>query len=203
MTRYCPSIDDCHAMILSLLPKGKAHQTGDAAIRTEDSKLKIFAYALSQEWYELEAKICSTIDEFFCSTTVEDRDVWLEEYGLPDECDPFGNNLCAKVGALGGTTIAYYQELATQLGWTTTMRWLKGDDAEFPGIVSTLHIEIDSQTSPSAEFTVIELGDTPEWELGASTASEELSLGEPNLTGLICAFLKIIPAHTDIISEVT
>ena len=41
----------------------------------------------------------------------------MEEYGLNDECDPYGHNLCVKVAAEGGANCEYFVEIAALSGW--------------------------------------------------------------------------------------
>lgn len=62
-------------------------------------------------------RLCSFVDEFFCATVNESLDQWKEEYGLNDECDPYGNNLCIKVAAQGGVTCDYFVEMARLSGY--------------------------------------------------------------------------------------
>jgi hypothetical protein len=64
----------------------------------------------------LEAQLCALRLEFWCATETLTNDLWMAEYGLPDDCDPFPN-LCAKVAALGGRRCEVYQELLAANGW--------------------------------------------------------------------------------------
>lgn len=68
----------------------------------------VFAYAA--------ARWCALREEFWCATQVETRDLWMQEYGLPDACEPFPD-LCVKVAALGGQTCAFFNEIAAANGW--------------------------------------------------------------------------------------
>lgn len=186
---YCPDREVVAATIQALLPPGKAWQNHDASIAREDSVMKSFFYGLSQSFLDVETAICSAWNELFCSTAEIDLDLWLEDYGLPDETDPLGINLCAKVSAEGGTTTAYYEGLASFLGWSTEMRWLKGDDLEYPGVVSTLFVLIDITTSEAAG----EITDLGNWEIGLSP------LGFPDPETLIAFLEKLLPAHCAIL----
>jgi uncharacterized protein YmfQ (DUF2313 family) len=61
-------------------------------------------------------RLCDFVDEFFCATVKESLDQWIEEYGLDDECDPYGHNLCLKVAAQGGATCDYFVQMAALSG---------------------------------------------------------------------------------------
>lgn len=193
MSLDCPSQDEILENMLALLPRGDAFQSNDATVDQTTSVMQAFWAGVSGPMFTLSNAICATYDEFFSFTADEDLDLWQEEYGLPDDCDPFGGNLVAKVQTQGGTSIEYYEERALALGWDTEMRFLKGDDPEFPGVTSTLHVVIKTATSPAALVPVTHFSN---WVLGTSP------LGEPSTTSLICALDKIIPAHVAITSEV-
>ena len=189
MSLECPAQDDIYLGLLALLPRGRAWQTHDGSIDRADSVLKSFWYAIAGVVEGVETDICGTFDEFFCATASDDIDLWQEEYGLPDDCDPWGDDVCAKVATLGGTSAAYYMALAEDLGYATEMRWLTGDDAEFPGVHSTLHVVIDTALS-AALPSPLTLGI---WVLGAPGV--EGALGTPDTSRLECALDRIIPAH--------
>lgn len=196
MALECAEQDDIHIGILALLPRGRAWQTHDGSIDRADTVLKSFWYGIAAVVEDAETAMCGTFDEFFCSTASDDLDLWLEEYGLPDDCDPWGDDICAKVSTLGGTSAAYYQALAADLGYATEMRWLTGDDAEFPGVYATLHIVIDSVASAALPAAPA----YGAWVLGAPGASG--ALGTQDTSRLICAIEKILPAHCELTSEV-
>jgi hypothetical protein len=62
-------------------------------------------------------RLCAYWKEFYCNTAVESIDQWLLDYGLPDPCDPYGDNLCAKVTAVGGQSCETFVNLAQSTGW--------------------------------------------------------------------------------------
>jgi hypothetical protein len=62
-------------------------------------------------------RMCDMRDEFFCATASETLDVWNAQYGLPDDCNPYGD-LCAKVAAIGGQRCEYFKQVAARNGWT-------------------------------------------------------------------------------------
>lgn len=189
---YCPDRDECFQMFMSLLPRGLAWQDGGGIVAREDSVLQSFWYAIAGPWTDLESAICSQFNELFASTADGDLDLWFAEYGMLEGIDPFGLNLRAKVAATGGTRIEYYQDLAVALGWSTQMRWLKGDDPEFPGVWSTLYVLIDTTTSPALG----DILDMENWVIGES------ALGGADVTDLISILNKLIPAHTEIVTAI-
>lgn len=73
------------------------------------------AFAELSEYFHQRA--CALLEEFFCTTTDEQRAEWGIDYGFPDECEPW-DSLCAKVRAQGGATCAYLAEIASRNGWT-------------------------------------------------------------------------------------
>lgn len=191
MKPTCSSQEELFEGMLALLPSGNAWQARDSALPIELSVMKQFWYGVAASLYALSLAICTSYDEFFCDTADEDLDLWLEEYGLPDDCDPFANNLCAKVQTAGGTSIAYYEARAAANGFTTAMRWLKGDDVDFPGVRATLHVVIDTANSTGA-FDVAHIG-------AAQVGIDRL--GSPSAINLICVLEQIIPAHNAITYE--
>lgn len=114
----CPTQEQIIPQLLALLPRGRAFNTHDGPPPTT-SIIYQFWNAFAEILAYVNQRICALRSEFFCATASKTLDTWLEEYGLPDGCDPFPN-LCAKVGALGGVTCSYYQGLAAAIGWTIT-----------------------------------------------------------------------------------
>jgi len=47
--------------------------------------------------------------------------MWMEEYGLPSECDPYGNSLCLKVLANGDGSAEWMVSVAERDGWEITV----------------------------------------------------------------------------------
>jgi hypothetical protein len=185
-------LDDVVRTIRSLFPEGPAWQTMDATVERDVSIMQQLIYAMGKVVYDFEYACYDTLSEFFCATTNDDLDAWFADYGLPDECDPFGTNLCAKVQFNGGVTLQYYENLIAELGWQADLRWLKGNDPEFPGVVSTLYVKIDLAAS-SGHLAWLDFSN---WEIGIG------ALGEPDQTDLICALERAIPAHCAIMSEI-
>lgn len=173
---WVPSREQCADMLLSLLPTGAAWQS-DPAIPRVGSVLKTFFYALSGPWLDLETEIAAALDEFFCATAVTTRDAWLADYGLPDDDDPFGDDLCRKVAGIERIEVALYAELAAAAGWDVSLRFLKGDpdDGEFPGVYATLHAKITAASSAAIAPAAL-LGST--FILGAPGALGGIDVAE-------------------------
>lgn len=65
--------------------------------------------------YDVNRRACALVAEFVCDTARETLPSWWADYGIPDACGI--NNLCAKVGALGGATCTYFRSLGAALGY--------------------------------------------------------------------------------------
>lgn len=110
----CPTADELVGQYLMMLPRGRAWGEGGAA-RLPGGIIYGFCYFLAVLMAAYHAAICALIPEFFCATASATADWWLEEYGLPDPCDPFPNP-CAKILASGGPTPAALVALAALTG---------------------------------------------------------------------------------------
>ncbi len=187
-----PTRDDVTEQLLALLPRGRAWQNhASVAVLSQQSVLKRFWRAVALPWTALETAICDAWDNMSCATAISDRDLWLEEYGLPDECDPFGDNLCGKAGSTGGTSTAYYAERIAALGYNVSLRWLKGFDPQFPGVTATLHAVIHPGTISSQ----------PGMTVGNARVGVA-RLGEADIVRVICVLDRMIPAHVAITYEI-
>lgn len=97
--------------LIALLPQGRAWTTNaETPVR-----LGVLG-AVAATWAFLEKRLCAARLEFFCHLKSETEDLWLADYGLPDDCDPYPD-LCAKVAAVGGTRCDYYVDIAARAGW--------------------------------------------------------------------------------------
>lgn len=189
---FCPSRGECFGMLMGLLPPGRAWQRHDGAIERRQSVLKSILWAIAGPWYSLEKAICDARDELHCATADVDLDLWYEDFGLPDDCDPLDGDLCAKAAAAGGTSIAYYEEIAARFGFVTAMRFLKGDDATYPGVWATLHVVIDEAASPAVSgITLI-----------GNIVVGVFRFGVPETAELACKLERMLPAHMNITYEV-
>lgn len=80
------------------------------AVDVDGTNMHQLARALALVLNEVEARACEVLPEFTCHTTDEMLPEWYADYGLPDDCGI--NDLCAKVGAIGGQNCDYYSYLA-------------------------------------------------------------------------------------------
>lgn len=190
-----PSRTQIAGMLHALFPPGRAYQRFDlGGVVREKSVFKSFLYAVAGPWLDMETIFAQALYEFSPNSMTEiTEDLWMEEYGLPDACDPWGSDVAIKATTLGGTSAAYYEGLLSERGYAADMRWLKGHDAEFPGVHSTLHVVLNSSESGPAYQEI----DMANWTLNTS------ALGEPDLSGAICILDEVIPAHCAVTYEIT
>lgn len=134
----CPTRQQMTDIAMALLPRGRAWQTNEggpdagvaggfsphgfqpdafAATARPASVLHQFWSAVAEVFLFVAQRFCALRLEFWCATHSETHDLWMEEYGLPDACDPFPD-LCAKVAAIGGTRCEYYAAIAARAGWS-------------------------------------------------------------------------------------
>ncbi len=199
---YCPDLDDCHAELRALLPRGKAwsaaHRVGTGLWR--------FWRALAHPLHEAHQRICDLRRQFWCRTTDELFDQWLVEYGLPDACDPFPD-VCAKVTAVGGTRCEYYQAVALRAGWNIDCEGPSGvcgaiaDDARADCAVagggeplrSLLTFTVHLPSSPAYRASGADA-------LVADCAVTDQAFGcAPDIGPLVCVLERIVPAHVEIV----
>lgn len=114
----CPTKDDLAQVAVNLLPRGRAWQTHESGPQP-GSILRAYWDSVAETFAFLTQRLCALRLEFWCATHSETHDLWMEEYGLPDLCDPFGD-LCTKVAAIGGTRCEYYAAIAARAGWSIT-----------------------------------------------------------------------------------
>jgi uncharacterized protein YmfQ (DUF2313 family) len=105
------TLDDHHRIVKSMLPRGRAWPDDDSSV------LQKFWRAFSGTVKAFEDRICDFAGELFCSSANESLPTWMEQYGLPDECDPNGDNLCARVAMQGGSTCEYFTDVAHLMGY--------------------------------------------------------------------------------------
>lgn len=192
--KYCPTQEETYKALMHLFPYGPAWQRDGEQVPIDDSTMRKTVNAIAMELNTYELAICQAFDELFCATTINDKDLWMEEYGLPNDCDPYGDNLCLKVGVIGNTRVGYYEELVADMGWDTDMRWLKGGDPVYPGVISTLHVKVYTSSSPSYHPET----DFSNWDIGKSPLGKSLQ----DIQNLVCTLSRIIPAHCAITYEV-
>lgn len=195
MNDHQPTRADCYEMLLALAPSGRAWQSNEAAGVRTGSVIKRFWYAVAGPWFALEGAISATLAEWSPATTARDRDLWLADFGLPDRCDPAGDDLATKVAALGSAQEVDWPALAEKLGIVATFRYLKGDpaDPDLPGVRATLLVKVDGAASSPLERRPPQCGT---WLIGVQR------LGNESRIDLPCMIEKNLPAHLDYVVEV-
>jgi hypothetical protein len=172
-----PTREEVYAYILALFPSGPAWQSDDVSTPRENSVLKQFVWGLSGPVWEFEVACVNTLKQFFCSMATDDLDLWVQDYANPSGCEPLdGAELCAKVSAIGGTSIAYLEELAEKAGWVVSVSYAPP---------ATVNIEIDAAHSPFLNdvFTLDE------------SELDDVPLGDPDTSTIECLLDNAIPAH--------
>lgn len=191
----CPDTDDAFETFLALLPRGRAWQSGaSGTVTPAESVMKRFWRAVATPWAAAEQAICDAYLDLSCATAEGDLDLWLEDYGLPDACDPSGDDLCAKVRTVGGDSASYWTGVAAGIGIVADIRFLKGDpdDPDHPGVAATLYARIDTLASFAADRRPPFCGN---WNLGVQR------LGDPDASRFACMLDNALPAHLDAIVE--
>lgn len=112
----CPSREQIFAQMCTVLPRGRAWQTHNTDVPREKSIQQKFWWAMAGfiEWVNDE--MCRVIDEYFCNTVSDLKQVALVEYGIPDDCGLY-RDLCTKIRALPDDHCDYYAAVAAQLGY--------------------------------------------------------------------------------------
>ena len=181
----CPGIDDIHFELLASLPRGRAWRTRQG-LPEPGTGLWEFWRAVSSVFAVLEARLCALRQEFFCDTASETYAAWLREYGLPDVCDVYPD-LCTKVAAAGGQTIAYFAALAARIGWSVSIANTGA---------SEITVTINTAASPSY---VAPAPTTTVSRANRFRASQKLSCAGQNTTPVSCLLARVLPAHLHVI----
>jgi hypothetical protein len=114
---WCPTTaDEMLPPILGVLPEGPAWQ----AAHVDQTIQNKFWRSVANEFANVSGRFCDFMKEFHCSTALESLDQWNTEYYLPDACDPYAFNLCAKVNAYFDGTCTGFVDLAKSNGWVIT-----------------------------------------------------------------------------------
>jgi hypothetical protein len=208
--------------MLQLLPRGKAWQTGEPAgqaytvtmaqpgfaqtglFQTLDRPLTVmhaFFSAAADFFSQLEQMLCALRLEFWCATQTQTNDLWLAEYGLPDACDPFPN-LCAKVGAFGGTRCDYFSAVAAQAGWSISCDNVFSAICAMFGTYQLGEVGLGGQGGAATIQVTVRLSESPAYQgrietlpqLGAFQLGGLLTCA-PDISPLICLLDRIVPAH--------
>lgn len=229
MVFRCPTPSDMVNATLALLPRGRAWQTNEglpragadrgfdptsfdnaafSVLQEPISVLRQYWNAVASVYAFVTRRVCDLRNEFWCSTLVETHDVWMVEYGLPDDCDPFPD-LCTKVSALGGTRCEYYAAIAARAGWSIECETLQSIDCgdavgnASAGCATTggqirggiIIIRVNLHESPAFVGAFEILPYAGNFALGASLACE------PDISPLVCIMDRIVHAHIAIIYD--
>lgn len=204
----CPSREEVVAGLLALLPSGRAWQSNEGGPPPDTTLFRYWA-AFGDVLKFANDRLCALRLEFFCATQSETHELWLQEYRLPDACDPFPD-LCAKVAALGGTRCDYFTAVAARAGWSITCYDANdgcglecGDDYAGDAVagngppLAALVIVVDLAASPS--YVASDEGGPY-----AGALETGLSLAcDADFTALACILERIVHAEILIIYETT
>ena len=174
-----------------LLPRGAAWP------RDPDATLTALTAALAARTAAVHARAAQLLEvESDPTQTVEMLSDWETAYGLPDPCTPLNPTLqqrrfalLAKIIAIGGQSIGYYQSVAAALGYAITI-------TEFHAFVADDPCELPDN-DPSWDFA---------WQVNAPETTEQLfradvsAADEPLATWgnaqLECVLNRLKPADT-------
>ena len=223
----CPTLEEIIAATLAILPGGRAWQTREggpmpgAEIGFQPSGFENNAFSthyrrpsiLYRFWksiavllFYVNTRLCELRLEFWCATHKETHDLWMAEYGLPDDCDPFPD-LCTKVAAIGGTRCEYYAAVAARMGWSIECAETVVDcgsrmnsragRAKAGSLLNTAMLKV-----------IVHLGSSPAYVGGRSLpslagrmrAGRRQSCG-PNITPLLCLMSRVVHAEIQIVYE--
>ncbi|GJE54588.1 hypothetical protein [Methylobacterium thuringiense] len=202
---YCPDLDDCHAELRALLPRGKAWEAAynPAAI------LWGFWRAVAHPIQFAHQRICDIRRQFWCQSVDELYDEWLVEYGLPDACDPFPD-LCAKVAALGGTQCEYYEAVAARAGWRIEC---SNEITDCGGLMDLMRMDCavtGGEVYHSRLTFRVYLNDSPAYVASANgplvmdcNVLNAVFGCDPDIGPLQCLLERIVPAHVELIYALT
>lgn len=205
MPLFCPTNEQVALSAAALRPRGDAWRHGgfDAL---EGSTIGRFFAGLGSAAGPTHRRLCSMVDEFFCSTADETLDLWHLEYGLPDSCGPF-LAVCDKANAVGDSTAAYTISSAAQRGWVIAIdeQWVTNveDCTAGLGLAGTMicgaengvtwQISVDLDASPAYQNT-----DLAPPIVSLLLTGDQLNC-DADVDAVRCIVRLIAPAHTDLI----
>lgn len=198
---YCPDLDDCHAELRALLPRGlaweAAHRDGTVQWRFWRAVAALTAFA--------HRRICDLRRQFWCDTTDELEPDWLTEYGLPDACDPFPD-LCTKVAALGGTRCDYYREIAARAGWAIQCSNDNGDCGSYADAMVMDCDVVGGDFARSRLIFTVYLNESRAYTASAAgpismdcTVLDAVFGCDPDISALACLIERVVPAHVEVV----
>lgn len=221
----CPTKADLLAAALALLPRGRAwqtHETGpsegierafqpdafqpDAFVTNESPRSVLWQFwaAIAEMLEFVVDRICALRLEFWCATHSETHDWWMQEYGLPDACDPFPD-LCTKVSAVGGTRCEYYADVAARAGWTIVCDDGTQQCGARAGCSFAGNARAGGRTSAGTVRVLVFVKESPSFTLplsepslaGRMRAGRRHSCG-PDISPLQCLLDRVVHAHITI-----
>ncbi len=179
---FCPTAPQLLQQYFMLLPRGRAWGEGGPA-RQSGGIIYGFLYFCAILLAAYHAAICALIPEFFCSTANVTLAYWLEEYGLPDLCDPFPSP-CSKIVASGGPTCENLVALAALTGLTITC----GAGPQPSSVLITVHLPSPPVSDGHAQ--------NARW-VGIYQAGEHIDCGV-DAGPLDCLLQRVVHAHVTI-----
>jgi uncharacterized protein YmfQ (DUF2313 family) len=184
--------DDYAKVLADLLPRGLAWPRDPAAV------IMLVMRGLAEEFARVNARDCDLLAESYPCGASETLSDWERVAGLPDPCTgPLPTvqqrraAVCAKLGAIGGASEAYFIELAATLGYQITIQTFEpfrasknraGDPVYGQNWVYAWRITVQSPVT----FV--------HFRAGRSAAGEPLRTWGNKM--LECAFMANKPAHT-------
>lgn len=166
----------------------------------KQSKIGLLVDALSIEFCRVQERLNQFLIEIDPRQTSELLTDWEASLGLPDECSDLGatveerrNQVVQKLTNTGGSSAAYYESIAANLGFDVTV-------SDFQRFQAGLSQAGDPITNEDWDYyfqvaTPAEVNTT--FRAGISTAGDKLvTLGNKTLE---CTFQKLKPAHTEVL----
>ena len=172
------TLADYLAAMQALMPRGRVWPRSQGAVQTKTlAGLAASLLRVAQSAGEL-------LEDIFPADTQQLLPEWEETLGLPDPCvGPAASIAIAQAQVLarfansGGQSIAFFVELAAQLGYSITITEFTGDQA--------FHWQVNAPAASETFFVV-----------GVNKAGDPLSI-DPNLP-LECVFNRLKPGHTTV-----
>jgi hypothetical protein len=181
-----------------------------SAARKNPSILYLYWRAFAIVMQYLSDRICALRLEFWCQSIAETRADWMNEYGLPDACDPFPD-LCTKVAAIGGTRCEYYAEVAARSGWSIQCGEALRSCGSHAGFARAGRAKAGATLGFSVLRIIVSLPNSPAYQpvarylpsrAGRMRAGRRLSC-QPDLLPLQCILSRVIHAEILQVYEVT
>lgn len=206
-TPLCHSDAALGRQIAAYRPRGDAWRHGGHDDLEGSVMGQVFA-GFGAAFGPTERRLCALVDEFFCSSAIETRDLWALEYGVPDGCDPFAD-ICEKVNAVGDTVPAYAEAAALRRGWSIAI------GQEFVTKVQSCRMgrgRMGTLIMGAAEGVtwriVVNLAASPAYVaadrrkplMGRMLMAYAFDCG-PDIEPLACLIRRIAPGHADLVFE--